>query len=223
MSRERVLGLFKFGERRFMEELVSEGHVFMNTLAYYAELEAGSAQADKDEGSAHCIYATGGELQIEKDGNWVPVGTINGPLVSRDPATLQMNAYCMFAFRESHAASLIDTRNLSFGDTFVAFTDGDEFLRRVRAAAAREGVELSDSLVQYVDRETYSGPMGPFRKFAEHAHQSELRLLVRPGGAKPLSLRIGSLADITRIGPLSDLHRRIRVEQPEPAREEQNP
>lgn len=218
MSRERIIGLFKFGERRFMEELVTEGHVYMNTLAYHAELEKGSPRADEDEGAALCIFATGGEIQIEKDGTWSTLGTLNGPLIAKDPAVLNANAYCMFTFREGRA--MIDPRNLDFGDTFVAFLDGDEFLRRVRVAAVREGLDLTTSLVQYVDRETYSGEMGPFRKFSEYAYQSEIRLLSRPGRGTALSLRVGSLADITRLGPLQDLHRRVRVGKSEAAPDE---
>jgi hypothetical protein len=45
--------------------------------------------------------------------------------------------------------------------------------------------------------------MGAFRKFREHAHQSEFRVLLRPGIGRPLSLHLGSLTDIAVLGPSS--------------------
>jgi hypothetical protein len=84
------------------------------------------------------------------------------------------------------------------GDTAVIFLDIVEFLRRVTDAAHQQGHRVSYNLVEYVDRKSYTGPMGLFRKFSNFADQSEHRIAILPGLGRPLSLHVGSLEDITR-------------------------
>lgn len=86
-----------------------------------------------------------------------------------------------------------------------------EFLRRARAEAVRRKLDLQSGLVQYVDRSTYRGPMGFFRKFSSFSYQSECRLVLLPGTVKPYSLRVGDLSDIALIGELAQLSKRMRV------------
>jgi len=207
----RVLGLFKFGGRAHMEELVTEGHVYMPPLSYFVELESDALRADPAEGCARSVAADGFRLDVQVDGEWKPVGGIAGPVRFRDGTLLSANVYCTYALLDNGAASLVDTRNYEFGDTYVVFTDGDEFLRRVRAAASRLGVKLEASLVEYVDETTYAGPMGIFRKYSSFAYQSECRLALLPGTGAPYSLRLGDLSDIALIGPLAELNTRIRI------------
>jgi hypothetical protein len=117
----------------------------------------------------------------------------------------------MYGLRASTALSLVDPRNFAFGDTFVLLKDGDEFLARARKAALESGQTLGCHMVEYVG-ETYSGPMGPFRKYATFAYQSEVRLALLPGTGEPYKLRLGSLSDIVALtGSLVDVNRHIKV------------
>jgi hypothetical protein len=85
----------------------------------------------------------------------------------------------------------------------VLFLDFNEFIRRLTSAAERSGHRVLWGLVDYVDRSTYTGEMGPFRKFSQHSAQEELRIAVMPGTGQPLSLCIGSLNDIATTVPSS--------------------
>jgi hypothetical protein len=141
---------------------------------------------------------------MEREGPWVSLGTISGPVRVRHRANLTANVFCMYVLRGSHATTGIDARHRDFGDTFVVFTDGDEFLARARAAAERLGLEMQSKLVEYVDPLVYRGSMGIFRKYARFSFQSECRLALLPGNGAPFCLRLGSLADICLIGDLHD-------------------
>ena len=45
---KRILGLFKFGDRKHIDELLFQGRVFMNPLSYYINREvADDARSDK--------------------------------------------------------------------------------------------------------------------------------------------------------------------------------
>jgi hypothetical protein len=154
-------------------------------------MESDVLRADEDEALAHAIAAKGAELSVNRDGRWELIGTIDGPIRFSDPGLQRANVFCMHAFPSSRVEDLVDQRNFGFGDTYVVFTEGDEFLRRVRAEALRLKIELQCSLVEYVDPSTYRGAMGIFRKFSSFSYQSECRLALLPGTGEPYSLWVG--------------------------------
>lgn len=192
-----------------MQELFHEGHLFMNTLAYYIELEKDYLRADSDEGVDHTIAADRAALSVELDGEWKPVGTIRGAIRHRKSDPRGINVYCMHTLRDDITS--IDPRNLEFGDTYVVLVEGDEFIRRVRLEAKRCDLPISWNLVEYLNLETHTGPVGSFRKATCFVHQSEWRIALNPGPGGPFSLRIGDLSDIARIGPLQELNGRLQV------------
>lgn len=66
MREERIIALFKLGEKKYMEELLHEGHVFMNTLSYFAKIEDDSTRADPDEGTSYCLDGEGARFRRKK-------------------------------------------------------------------------------------------------------------------------------------------------------------
>ncbi len=205
------MGLFKFGLRQHIEEFVGEGHLYMNTLSYFRTLEDGTLRQDKEEGSAFCMQPGKAKLGIEVDGAFQEIPDIVGPIVYWDEIDQRSNVFCMYVLRASPAAALIDPQNFEFGDTFALLTDGNEFLRRVRLAVQDSGQRLQWGLVEYVDRATYHGSMGIFKKFSSFSYQSEFRIALVPGTGRAYSLRVGDLSDITLTGKLADLNSRLKI------------
>lgn len=211
MDQERIFGLFKFGHRQHMEEFVREGHLYMNTLSYFSALEAESLRRDKDEGTTFCMQPDKTTLYIEVDGLRQEIPDIVGPILYWEEYDRTSNVLCMYALRASQAATLVDPQNFKFGDTFALLTNGNEFLRRVRLAVQDSGQRLQWGLVEYVDRATYHGPMGIFKKFSSFSYQSEFRIALVPGTGSAYSLRVGDLSDITLTGKLADLNSRLKI------------
>ena len=211
MEKNRVLGLFKFGSRDHVEQFINEGLLYMNTLSYFKGLEEDEVRSDKYENAGYCFQATGSTLNVEKNGNWIKLGDICGPIISSNSNERNPNVFCLYAFRERATESLIDPRNIKFGDSYAVLVDGDEFLRRVKKYAEQNNIKITYKLVNYVNRDEYNGPMGPFRKFSYFSYQSEFRIVVYNGNNSPLSLRVGSLSDISIIGSLSEINNDIRV------------
>ncbi len=208
MDSDPIVALFKLGDKARMAQLLHEGHVFMNTVSYFAKLEKGSPRSDPDEGTGYCQQADGAKLQVQRDGSWEEIGTL-GEIRIRDEDLSSVNLYCLHARKRSHYGHVLRLAELGFGDSYVLFTDTDEFFWRLAEAVARAGHELRSGLVEYVDRRTYSGPMGTFRKFSERVGDIEFRIAVLPGTGAPLSLRLGDLSDIAIMGSTSD---RLRLE-----------
>jgi len=208
------LALFKFGSRDHIQQFVSEGLLYMNTLEYFARLEAESVRRDPNEGLTSILQPHGVRLgfKVNVGDPFRSLGPLAGPLLFHGGDCLATNVFCMFGLRASMASLLIDPRNFAFGEEFVLLREGDEFLRRAKQAALDSGQKMIYGMVEYVDETSYSGPMGPFRKYSSFSYQSEVRLAITPGTGAPYELRLGDLSDIVALrGPLSDINLRIKI------------
>jgi hypothetical protein len=204
MKDNPVIALFKLGKRAHMEELLHKGHVFMNTPAHYANYDDGSARFDPDENISYCQQPNGAILRVHRDAEWHTVGALNGPIRVREGNHEIANLYCLHTRRQSDYGTLLELHRLGFGDTYVLFLDAEDFLHRLKEAVTKAGHEFQYRMVGYVDRHSHSGPMGLFGKFSEFSDQRELRVTVRPGTGRPLSLHLGDLSDIAIMGFTSE-------------------
>lgn len=192
-----------------MEALITRGEVFMNPVSYFAALDDKSPRSDPYEGTAHCVKGEGATLSVQREGGWDLVGTLTGPITFRDDDLGRANMYCMHARR---SLGLLNLQDLNFGDSYVLLLNPQEFLRRTVAAAAQVNRKLEYSLVEYVDRRTHTGSMGLFRKFDNHASESEFRMVLPNGDGRPFSLLLGDLRDIALIGATDE---RLKLEAKE--------
>lgn len=207
---EPIIGLFKFGQREHLEQL-ADGLVYLNTLKYFAALEATNPRHDPWEGADHVWWANGGTLLM--DGK--PVAKINGHVRHALDRSRAHHVFCMYAVMESNAEGLFKAAELGFGDSWLCFIQADEFLRRVESAAIAAGLTYSTSRVEYIDETNFTGRMGAFRKRKQFEVESEARILVGPGGTEPLALQIGSIRDL--VGPVNDvrdLAKHIKISRP---------
>jgi hypothetical protein len=217
MEKDRILGLFKFGQRAHIDDLVS-GTLYMNPLQYFVETEANEPddlRCDSFEGVGRLIQADGGILSMKLQDAFQPVARISGAIHWRPLGGIKANIYCMYALREPTGPQVVDPLNFRFGDTFAVFTDGDEFLRRVRNAAETASLDLHCHLVQYVNEREHQGEVGIFRKRLRFSYQSELRIAIIPGTDEPYRLYVGDLSDITLTGPLPELNSLLHFQPPE--------
>ena len=127
MIPDRLIALFKIGEKKYMEELLHEGHVFMNPIHYYAKLEASSPRHDPDEGTTYSKNADGGLLKMEHEGTWHPIGTLRGAIRFRDKNLAAINVYSLHGKTQRDYGTVFELKELRFGDSYVLFLDANEF------------------------------------------------------------------------------------------------
>ena len=204
MNENQLIALFKIGQKDHMDELVRKGHVFMKPLSYFATREREPPRSDPDEGMGFCQNAEDATLRMQKQGKWCNIGTLTGGIRVRNKSLDTANLYCLHAMTQRDFGAVFELNLLNYGDSYVLFLDADEFFRRLDKAAGEKGQELLYGLVKYVDRNSYTGPMGVFRKFSEHASDCEFRVVALPGTGHPLSLRLGNLSDIAIMGMTSE-------------------
>jgi len=210
-----VLALFKFGNRNHLDQFISEGLLYMNTLEHFARREENAVRADANEGIWLSYPAETVKLgfKVKIQDEYVPIPGLVDTVKWHQRDSLKANVFCMYGLRASNAEALVDPRNFQFGDSFVLLKDGNEFMRRAREAAHAVGQAMRIHSVEYVNRHAHIGEMGPFRKYSEFAYQSEVRLALLPGTGAVCELRLGDLSDLVGLtGPLDDVNRWIKVD-----------
>lgn len=196
-----VNALFKFGERHFMERLLKEGELYMRPIPAFKSMEKHEAREDKAEGTVQCFQPSKVTLSVEMDGKYEPIKGICSPILLGHPNMADFNIYCMYGLLDKK----VDPRNRKFGDTFVVFTQANEFIARVKNKLTVLGYEHDCRLVEYVDEKQYQGVMGPYRKFDRLSYQNEARFLVKSLLRKDLTVKIGSIEDIAYLATWEEL------------------
>lgn len=180
-----------------------EGNLYLNTAAYFASVDRTDAvRSDPHEGIVETHHVSKFEIQ-DPEGEWHPLPVI-GPISVRDEASTRLNVLCMFTVTDK-PDDVFDARNLDFGERAVVIDNLVEFIARVKRAAEASGRKVDHAPIEYVDRATYSGRMGPFRKFSTHSYQNEFRFVFLNGTGQPGILSIGSIRDVAHSIPAIQL------------------
>ena len=183
----------------------------MNSTNYFRKIENDIARGDKLENADYCIQADGGKFQMEINGEWQEIATLIGPIITSNNKNLNNNIFCMYAIKDITKYPIINPRCFSFGDTYALLIYGDDFLHRVLQKSKQDGLKTTWGLVEYVNRNTYEGKLGPLKKFDNFAYQSEFRIISEECNESPRKLKIGNISDIARIGNLSMINNDLAI------------
>jgi hypothetical protein len=201
-SGENVAIFIKLGSREHLE-MLRAGLVYMNPLKYFPDLNDGGVRGDPLEGTDSIIQPQHvADFRIESGIEGIGGITVNradltAPVRISRQRTSACNLYCLFAITEAVDGPIFSADHRQFGDSFVLFTNTEEFLRRVGNAAQALNLSATGGFIEYVDKSIHSGDMGRFRKDKEYAYQREFRIVVEPGSVDPIKLQVGDLNDIT--------------------------
>jgi hypothetical protein len=219
---DHFFALAKFGRREHLEKLLHRGEVYMNTAAYFWDLEGDGVRGDWMDGGDRLLFPDEvANIKVETpDGEYVYEREhLAGPVKLTLAWTASTNIYCMYAFTVPPRVPLVDERNFAFGDSFIFFNDTVAFLDRVERVLAATGRKYRTGLVNYADPEDLRGRRpGVFQKRPQFEYQSEFRIALYGLDATPASimapvcLELGNLEAIsTGIQPLSRINELIRV------------
>jgi hypothetical protein len=213
--------LFRFSEKRFLEEFRRHGLLYMRPSSYFADLErhsltANTARPDRFEGTYLIHHPKHIQsLVIEGPGGFDSRGRVTNIKINVPPGDLAdhlaisidrhaSNIFCMYAVI---TPGPVDERNFQFGDSFIFVHNTTEFLKRFGSSANKQNLRFGCGLVNYFELSDYSGRTGPLRKPSAFAYQNEFRLIVRPCAYDHRKLFLENLEDITsEILPLPQIN-----------------
>lgn len=204
-------GLIKFGTYEYMKAFYEKGEMYFNTFRFFKDLEAnGDGRADKNEySSVH--YSNEGlincSLKIFPEGHKeqaIELNKKNG-LVS---FTLDFgndkdysHLYSMSSIDINEVVEndlIINPKNFApTKDYAVVIYDIEAFLSKFQNVMNKKyRCNYKCKHVQYVDKNSYSGEMGAFRKFSDFSYQNEYRVAVNFKTNTPQKIYLGSLEEI---------------------------
>lgn len=173
-----------------------DGNLYLNTSVSFGQLdESDIVRFDADDGVVEALQAEGIDIEDEH-GNWIPIGGIQNPVLYRSRLSENLNILCLYTITSPQGESF-DSRNLCFGDEAIVILNLNTFINRVKLAAKSRMKRVGHGPVEYVDRTTHHGAMGPFRKFNDFKYQNEFRFVFSDGNGQACRLAIGSIRDIT--------------------------
>jgi hypothetical protein len=196
--------LLKLGQKEHLE-MLRKGLLYMNPLAYFTALEDDAARGDRYEGTSYILQPCDiGEFLFDPHlpdmdpfhVHGAPDGLV-GPVRIALNRTSSCNIFCMFAVNAPIVGPIFARAREWPGNHFVLFTNTQEFVNRVVAAAKSRGLRVGGRTVEYYDETNYSGQTGRFRKRSVFSYQCEYRIVVEPGVDGPLHFEIGDLSEIT--------------------------
>lgn len=204
---EKYTGLFKFGEKQYIDSLYYKGELYLNTFKHFIDLEDnGDGRADRFEGTIE-YYAGDGLNGINatlSDGNTVinlckETGLTSLAYFSNEPEYSHM--YCMSCINYDWAWKnnlIIDENNFAKDkDYVVVIHDINKFLIRLERFLVENNYVYHGNHVRYINEKNHYKDMGCFSKFSKYSYQNEWRLALKYRKSKePIKLSIGSLEDI---------------------------
>jgi len=232
--RTRILCLTKIGREEHMNALRA-GHIYCRSLSYYKTIEGPPLPfQDAHEGLRGIYQAAKVEVRLQPKGRPPVVlnaetGLTGQVIVSADIAN---PVFCVHAI---HTGEWTDRRfgeeeldafssylqvpesMNKFGTHVWVITNGDEFVKRLRDAAARQNVRVFGSLVKYVDPSRVHGgiprEMAPFVKRDAFKDEREYRFVFSSTRQlpDPFVLDVGQLADISVVANIEELRRDWRI------------
>ena len=213
MSKE-IIGLAKFGEKKYMEELL-KGTLFLNTVNSFKKIE-NDYRGDVNEGLSDLIQPEYAALQFQLPaslgGDFIHLDKdhgLAGAIKIHDIDYTNTNIYSLYMIYPDESFS-VDDKVLQFGESMVFIYNPKEFLDRVTNKLKELSLSFKCGPVHYLDEKSYQGQMSIFDKFSKYNYQNEYRIHVINKEDAPLFLNIGNISDIAKILP-SDIMKYISI------------
>ena len=189
--------LCKIGRREHMVALQESGVVYMNTLKTFWDIEDGGLRGDILDGVDHMANGVHAEMRTPT-GELIPADITSWTLQTRTGEPEKINLFCMYAIHRDSNSDPIDMRVMEFGEAALIITKPDEFTRRLANVASETNRSFHADLVKYVPT-NFIGDVGLFTKTEPYRYQSEWRFALHDGPGTPITLDIGSLADMSQL------------------------
>lgn len=205
-SKKNYKILLKFGKQNDILSLYNFGEVYFNTFEFFKELKFREDwRADKFEYSD--LHYTGDDinicnLKIGIKNNLKEFSKENGvKSITIDFLYKEYtHIFCLSCIDIDWAKNnnkIIDERNFAENkDWILIINHYNVFLEKLKEAMDNMKLNYKIDFITYVDKASYSGDMGCFKKFDEYSFQNELRIAVKFPNKGPQKIFIGSLENI---------------------------
>jgi len=199
----KILTFAKFGAEEHMRAFFEQGLVYMNPIQHFRQTEDQQLRGDHYEGVSKIKNLPPGIMEItalDYKGHYLNIH------LSESYELVLGNIFSMFCVSSATIPNpfefKVDTKIAEFGSHCMMIKNNEVFLKRMESGLSSLAFEFYHGYVSYYDRYKVNRTMSLFEKPLEFAYQKEFRFLVKSGLSTPLTLQLGSLADIAMLIPM---------------------
>lgn len=213
---EKIFFFFvKFGQRKYMERLLKNGELYLNTTTFFSQYDESNGIGDKYEGVRLVDNAPFCDIELMFNSPNIEnlkLEKVKGVHMRIRENHPQGNIFCLNmanGFRKDDErvgkielnASLLDLG--SDYDTAVFIMDYKRFLERVTTELEKLPYFYKCSPVEYYDEKLCQGKeLTFFHKRKKYSEQNEFRIYVETNSDSPLKINIGNMEDIAFLKEL---------------------
>lgn len=206
---EKFFFLIKFGKREYMEKLLKNGELYLNTTTFFSQCDESNGIGDKYEGVCSVDNAPFCDIEFKfnspkiDDVKFEKVKDVHIRIKKNHP---QGNIYCLNMANgireEGPQKGRIELHELlknlgSDYDTAVVIGNYEKFLDRVKIELDKLPYTYKYSSVKYYDEKECQGEeLTFFHKRKKYSYQNEFRIYVESDSDSPLIINIGNMEDI---------------------------
>ena len=210
--KEQIPFFIKLGNKQNMSALYERGEIYMQTFAYFKEIEIGQdGRGDPNENLRK--YFNGEALNLNKlkmvanvnQENFEHTFSYHNGTVSVAIESLEddknINVYSMsIVYPKIGKQTKIDFEEQNFAedkDFAVVIFDIGTFKKRISDALKRlSPLNICEGKVSYFDPTNFGGDVGPFMKTREYSYQREFRICAYFPNSEVRKFEIGSLSGV---------------------------
>lgn len=225
--------LVKFGQKEHMESLL-KGTIYLNAMEFFKRYEDTNNIGDRDEGVQNILqpeyteiiidsheYEKGGKIIRSPKRALTKEGGLINVKIHLDVSNV--NLYCLYKISREKIAKdnlifnlpkeIKEEKNYTH---CVVFIDPQTFIERLYNNVKDKVLSFKSDTIEYIDKNTYHGDVGIFKKFNEYEHQNEYRVALEPlpklrGSNKEFIVEIGDISDIAVIMKTEQLESVLEV------------
>jgi hypothetical protein len=195
----------KVGQLEHMLDLILNGHLFCRPINCFPEIEDNNLRGDKLEDVVDMVYMESGEVILGNPNESLHQNGIKMPFKDARLTSKMVegwgNLFCLYKInlldKPIGKEFRVDIKMKEFGDYFVLISDPHEFLKRVSNTLSNLKLSFLADVVKYLDLSKYTGKKSVFQKDIKYEYQQEYRIFIKNKKVEPLSIRIGSIEDIS--------------------------
>ncbi len=198
----------KFGDKNSIYDLFENGTIYCNPVEYFKKLED-KFRGDIYEGASFIRNYPPGQFkmsiagkQIDKEFNFLKLH------IKESYEKTLGNIYSLFCLSskilKGDKPIYLDKRLKDFGQYAILIKDNPRFLELIKNALKKKKIVYKLGLVEYYDKNIYTGSVDVFNKPLEYSYQNEYRIYLRRRSDEPFIFRIGSLKNIAEIYSAND-------------------
>lgn len=213
---EKIFFFFvKFGQRKYMEKLLKDGELHLNTTTFFSQYDESNGIGDKYEGVRLVDNAPFCDIELlfnSPDIEDLKLEKVKGVHMRIRENHPQGNIYCLnmangFRKDDERVGRIeLNASLLGLGsdyDTAVVIFDYKRFLERVITELEKLPYFYKCSPVEYYDEKLCQGEeLTFFHKRKKYSEQNEFRIYVETNSDSPLKINIGNMEDIAFLKEL---------------------